>query len=555
MKKISMLMMALGITMMLSAEQVASLQASKTMQRANIAKATKTEVLSEVTGLKAPSAGFDDCDYYYIPGMMYSGFDEDWYAFNGILVAPGVRNMTFQNIFGATKWTWGGEEVSKTDKMNMVMAEDVIFNAFTEEGSISGFILPSTSNHTYQSKEGALSIKGYTYAEQLASQMMCVAPTYSEENHMMLTLCERYTNSVYSTQNEGRDFYIVNAGERGKYAFGSHLNVAKDGEPEKYADAIAQYVTVNGTLYINRIVCPIFSEAAESMVFPNGVELTATIYPIVDGVVNKDSVIAKSVITNEALHGFESSAGSIIFEFYEIDEFGLETQVPVIVNGDILIEYEGLNDCDFGFLSDYYCPVGSTYFQIDGEYTQLWSAPANLAISFDGYFPTIINDTTADVMYAPMEGGEIFYDLSNEEEDGWMQLWSNVSPYEEDEKWYYTVEYDSEEDWLLLYGFDDNYYEEYKAVFVKFLAAYVDETETQLLPAANEGYDREAVVTLTADGAEYTFTVKQAGPLGPKPDTAIENNSTAVKADKFIRNGQLVIRRGEKEFNAVGVQF
>lgn len=77
-------------------------------------------------------------------------------------------------------------------------------------------------------------------------------------------------------------------------------------------------------------------------------------------------------------------------------------------------------------------------------------------------------------------------------------------------------------------------------------------------PATSREFDIE-------DG-EYVALVKAVTPatstLGPEAKqeftvggTPLQNVEAKTSADKFVRNGQLVIRRGEKEYNAVGIQF
>ena len=51
----------------------------------------------------------------------------------------------------------------------------------------------------------------------------------------------------------------------------------------------------------------------------------------------------------------------------------------------------------------------------------------------------------------------------------------------------------------------------------------------------------------------YAFAIGEIDPSGA--GRAVENVNAAVKAEKFYRNGQLVIRRNGIEFNALGVKF
>ena len=78
------------------------------------------------------------------------------------------------------------------------------------------------------------------------------------------------------------------------------------------------------------------------------------------------------------------------------------------------------------------------------------------------------------------------------------------------------------------------------------------------------GFRTKMSITFTADNqATYTspndkafqglFAVQQ---LFENPEQAIDNTfAPAQKAEKFIRNGQLYIRRGEHIFNALGQQL
>lgn len=504
---------------------------------------------------RTPKAGYDDVDYYYVNGMKFGSIDEEWYGYPyAFFIAPTLGEIEFVNMLGPVNWMVNGTQYESNSE-TFVIKHNEFYNFGAEM-----WYLPQTQDHKYTVEGQTYSIKGYEYGDKTEEGgIMFVGAPYGDEDFQYVTTfsqCERFTSSLDS--ETGSDFYRIEAGDRGKYAYGSKLNVAAEGEPVKYPDAICVYVENPGAMYIDYVYAHIYSrESDPKVVFPDSAEIKMTFYPIVDGMIDEENVLAESVISNDE-NGFSFdeayTCGAIIGKFYEINDLGLPEETPLMVEGDFFVKITGLDDCNMGIIADYYCPITSTYYEIDGEYTQLWSSGgSNLSLCFSGYMPGILNDTALNVMYGEIEGGEVFYSLTDESEenDGWNTFWTNVDP----NNWYYEVIYDEEEteEWLVVYGFDDSYYAEYGAIFTKILIA--EEDGESLVPAMNDGYDREAIVRFIADGATYDIIVKQAGVLGPKDPEGVKNVAAPVaKAEKIMKNGQLLIKKGDNFFNAMGQQ-
>ncbi len=561
MKKILLLVAVLGLNMSLSATEMKKVSVQP--QRATCKKAlfTENDVLNKKVDVlnRAPQVAYDDCDYYFAKGMKYAGLDEEWRGYIGIMVLPAVEVNTLQNIYGPTTWNMGSSVLAvESETADLVFNEHLWYtHGINEAGSISGFYTPATEDHEYVAKDGkSYLIKGYSYGEGEANGgLLTVAPVANENGCLYLTQCGMVTNTIADSEGDTRDFYIVGTRERGKYTYGSKTRVAEDPTEEKYPEAIAAYIEVNGALFIQSIVMSINSgydtpNRIEDVI-PEGAEVTMTLYPIVDGMPNKDSIIAQTVMTSEniVMYTEEYGSGSLKAEFKEVDDFGIETAVPVIATGDFLIEFTGINDCDFGFLSDYYNPVGSTYLLIDGEYTQFWSNSANLLINFEGYMPSMIDLNVGATLVFPQEGGYGYYEEDVERETfsgySWIVVASNLDA---------DMMFDEQEGLLMfsapenieLAAFDDSSYAEedyFGAVFA---------TEV-----ANEGYDQEGEIVFFFDEGAMPLEIHipyfQAGLLGPMPE-GIENATIAPKAEKTILDGQLLIKKGDKTFNAMGQQ-
>lgn len=158
----------------------------------------------------------------------------------------------------------------------------------------------------------------------------------------------------------------------------------------------------------------------------------------------------------------------------------------------------------------------------------------NLLISFDGYFPTLVNYYGESELTAPKEGGLATFEFQGYQLDTIATL-TNV----EYANW--EIEYDSEEseEWLTV-AFNDVDFADYNAVYVTFEAAELPEGTAY----------REALVTLNADGAILEFVVKQ----GTNPEEAIDNvdfkhdgksyNVLGIEVNDDYKG--VVIRNGEK---------
>jgi hypothetical protein len=188
--------------------------------------------------------------------------------------------------------------------------------------------------------------------------------------------------------------------------------------------------------------------------------------------------------------------------------------------------------CDFGIFADYYTPGGTTMYKVGGKYTPIFSASSNLAVSYDAYWPTLVNDTTLNEMNAPVAGGMCHY--GEDTEDYVAVLYTNV--YDIDNAW--SIE---TPEWVE-YVADTTYLTSAGAVLMAFQA--------EALPADVEG--RSGVVALNADGFVYEFVITQGT---PGDDTAVENvvaplfddkiyNLLGVEVDENYKG--IVIKNGQK---------
>ena len=80
------------------------------------------------------------------------------------------------------------------------------------------------------------------------------------------------------------------------------------------------------------------------------------------------------------------------------------------------------------------------------------------------------------------------------------------------------------------------------------------------------GENKDVLNTLTATGSEIVLWSDdraetpnaqkfKLGVVLPEGAQGINNTNAAVKAEKFFRNGQLIIRKNGVEYNAIGTQF
>ena len=505
--------------------------------------------IKEHEGVRAAQAEeYGLADWYYAPGSFFLGIYEGIGAYNlGMILLPYMDSVTFYNHYGPTDWYMN-------DNLRAENTDEYV----TRLGVNGLYYMPQTSDHEFnpnhhwgkQYKDTTIQTKGTLYASAAGSQYLCSAIQSKLLNgnteNAYMTLCGMYADPFY--EENGNDFWRVGGGATGDQYFngtGVHLQI----DDENTADTLGILVDSRGTMKIEQILVPVYADnkSAANGVIPDGAEIRVVIFPWEEQGINFEDTIASTVITNADIVGDAASwgyYGTMHAKFYETDIFGEVSQVPVWVNGSFYLQFTNFNEtgCDFGIFSDYDCPTtATTVYQHDGLISYRGgrnsgggSYGQNLGISFDAYFPTLVNDTTCNELKAPATSAEeeIYAHYGDEEDNIIVWLNSNVN-YEE---WSYEAD-----EWIEPVLASTEYWEEYNVVALAFVV--------EPLPEGEEG--RVGSVIFDADGAQYEFIITQ----GDVPD-AVESTKIDHRFDGKTYNmhgievGEdykgVVIRNGEK---------
>lgn len=502
--------------------------------------------IKEHDGVRAAQAAeYDLADWYYAPGSFYLGLYEGLGGYNlGMILLPMLDSVVFYNYYGPTDWMINGT----------VYAEGT--DEFVTKWDVNGlYYVPQTTDHDFNPKrdwgagykDTTVYAKGTLYAEAANGQYLCSAieGKYMNGENIYMTLCGMWADPFY--EENGNDFWRVGGGATGDpYFNGTGVHI--DGD-SKTADTLGIIVDNRGVMKIEQILFPVYADnkSTPQGLIPDGVQLRVAIFPLDDKGIHFDDTIASTVISNADIVGDAASwgyYGTMHAKFFETDIFGSESQVPVWVDGDFYLQLTNFNEtgCDFGFFSDYDCPTtATTVYQHDGQFSYRGgrnsgggSYGQNLGISFDAYWPTLVNDTACNELIAPISSSEeeIYAHYGDDEENVVIWMLSNVN-YEE-----WNVE---TEDWIEPAIVSTDYWEDYRAIALVFIAQPLPEGET----------GRRATVTLEADGATYEFVITQ----GEAPD-AVESTKVDFRHDGKTYNmlgvevgddfKGVVIRNGEK---------
>ena len=532
MKKITLFLLALALVGMANAKEFrVNPQLQKSRQVVSFETKQKVEtpfemvkakdVISEATTRRAAQAeDYADSEWAFTPGQMQQGFYEGFAAYSlEAIVLPYYGDFWWYSAFGTTDWTINGEVVAE-------QADSVHFDATGAMGAFDGKFLPVTSDHvvdsaynysTQEMQKNAL-IKGSSYASGAASRWFAFAPEekyINGEDNFSMTLCAMNTDPIHG--NDGSDLYMISTNPQiGKYYNGTN-RILSLADPVRL-DTIGIIVNNDANMMIDKIHLAIYNadkKGIETMV-PDGVELKLCVFPIVDGnKINLEDTIASTVVTNQSFTNAGAAyAGTLTAKFYpyvDLDS-GEPIEGPIYTGGSFYLQITNFNEtgCDFGFFSDYYCPVTyTTVYQVGGEFVFLGGGGANLAIMFDGFYPTLACLDEVDELIADKDGGLAYYVDLEEGEEGEEQevaystltLLPNIGP----EDW--DVEND---EWITVTIDDTHYYtEDYEDEFYGFVFA---QFECEALP---EGVDyREGRVYIYAadGGCELEFTIKQGTP-------------------------------------------
>ena len=451
---------------------------------------------------KAEDEDYDAIDWFDAVGAFHMGVKEgfSFYPTYGIFQVPLLSAVEFWNLWGATDWTVNGQVAAEgTDTYEMSLYSGPFYG-------------PSTADHELIIDEDTLKIKGATYGTS-ATFVFSALPYHDtwwdetgSENPMM-TKCGMTCDAGYGTSS-GRDLFCVDGGETGDpYLDGCGVHLDPD-DPTKTADTLGVLVDNIGIMRIDKIVIPIWNKSEEvtsiSEYIPDDAEIRLALFPMdEEGAIYFDDTIASTVITNKDFVAGVSGVdyGTLTAKFYEEDLFGEIVEVPVYVKGSFYLQLTNFNEsgCDFGIYEDLACPVtGTTVYQNDGLFSNRASEGMggefgqNLAISFDAYFPGLLNENEENELNATAEEGYAYFGGNTEDIGIW--LLSNIN-YEE-----WEVETSEEDSWLGVVIANSDYWEDYGELAVAITV--------EALP---EGIDsRDGQITIIADGAEQVFTVHQS---------------------------------------------
>ncbi len=477
---------------------------------------------------KVAAADYAAHDYYFVEGMMHFGYTPQFYGLlNSFIAVPYMDSVVWTNYYGPTNWYM--------QHNNELVAEnsETYVTGYGIDGS---YYLPYTTDHTLTQGDQTYNIKGYKYAagnENGGYLASAVSPIIISTGEMIpLTLCGMETDPM--NNESGADFYQIGAGKRGTYAYGTELYTSE--EKTLRADTILSTVRNVSPLKINAINIPVYTDGSKP-VMPEGAEVKIEVFAadLTTGIIYTDSLLGEVVVTPENYLEVGATMGTISAAFQVEDILGGMMDAPIVVEGDFVVQITGFNEsgCNFGIFADYYTPGGTTVYKVGGKYTPIFSASSNLAISYDAYWPTLVNDTTLNEMNAPVAGGMCHY--GEDTEDCVAILYTNV--YDIEGAW--SIE---TPEWVSVYAVDTTYLTSNGAVLVAF--------EAEELPATVEG--RKEVVSIDADGFVYDFVITQ-GVVGD--DTAVDNvvaplfdnkiyNLLGVEVDENYKG--IVIKNGQK---------
>ena len=479
----------------------------------------------------AATADYTGVDYYQTPGMMYAGFSAEGQGFIPLILLPYQDTTIWTNyaqevVPSGARPTWLLEEAatSWTDAGEEVAQNSVTYG--TNYGLLGMAGVPSTSDHTFTYEGTQHNIKGYQYGSNEAAQYVisAVGPDMISDGNCPMTLCGMFCDPIHGS--EGHDYYMVGAQPYGPYANGCGLTIEG-----KRLDTIGSIVRNVSPMKINKINILVYNADKQGIekMMPEGAEVKVEIFAadLTTGEI-EDEPLYTTTITAENYTDIAGYIGTLSAAFYEEDIFGGLQEVPVVIEGDFYVQLTNFNEsgCDFGIYSDYYTPGGTTLWTWDGEFTTLWSdGGGNLLISYDAYWPAVINGAETYEMEVAVEGGDVVC-------GGYLglSLYTNVLDIDA-----WEVE---TPDWVEA-TINGDYLEDYSAVVIEMTAE-----------ALTEGEGRQDVVTVIADYRRIEFTLTQG-----EVKTGVENvtapvfngktfNLLGVEVDENYKG--IVIKNGQK---------
>ena len=400
------------------AMQLKSIDVEKTIDREKFTAESYANRIAKKAN--AANASYGGVDYYSVDGMMHAGATLAGGMYVPLILLPyqdvtvwenrvmevveAGKQATWKITEAPTTWNVGGQEVANSQTCE-VAYEFIQYLQAPDE-------TPITNDHTIQIEGVSVEVKGYQYGSADPKKFVVAgsAAGMLDEGNVPMTLCGIHCDPLLN-DGDSRDWYVVGAGSYGDYSIGTGLNI--EGKSMDTIGSVVRNVSPMKVDQIDIMVCDKTNQGGAYM-FPEGASIKVEIFSVdltkdfTADMVKASEPLYTTTMTREDYTEFNVQLGMISAKFYEEDMFGGLQQMPILLEGDFYVQFTNFNEsgCKFGFMSDYATPGGTTLYTWDGEFTTLWSdGGANMFINFDGYWPTIVNAATTDILVAPVEGG------------------------------------------------------------------------------------------------------------------------------------------------------
>ena len=532
-------------------QMMQSRSAKATTQQAMVAPVTKAQVPQKATKLLPPLESYASEMYYTRPeGTFYNTFQGRDDKYYGYLFAPNFTELTWKNMTDEarkadTYWTINDEEVDADEN-----------NDYTTMYAIqSGYLnyVPSLW----------LVGESYTFGDNLetAYAQVGVIATDSISSLMKWDVTQGHSYSGYSD---------------GSYGYGTGTTMFDfdgDGEKEEvYSDGVVElFDKPVSPLYLSSIYIPVVSNQTEQeKMFAEGSELTVEIFKLVtteDGWELDEEPMA-TMKANELLNfgnftGGDGSYGAFEVSMVEVDAFGTEYNVPLIIDDAFAVVITGFaqEGVDLGLRFGNAAAVPADFATMKPTFERYYDSATG---EYKGMLRTYGKAQTGDlycynaVMYLeamwdkayvednmldytiPVEGGimESVAEFTNSttgekyhenvievyNQLPWFNNWEGAA---EDEENYFIATTDEEwPEWLELSGFSDQYYNDYMLNLLQFKA--------EALPEGVKGRQAHIVIYSEKGAESKVITITQ----GEVEEECI----TEINVDREVGQGYDVTR-------------
>ena len=508
-------------------QMMQSRSAKATTQQALVAPVTKAQVPQKATKLLPPLESYASEMYYTRPeGTFYNTFQGNDDKYYGYIFAPNFTELTWKNMTDEarkadTYWTINDEEVDADEN-----------NDYTTMYAIqSGYLnyVPSLW----------LVGESYTYGDNLETAYAQVGVIATDSISILM--------KWDVTQGHSYSGYID-----GSYGFGTGTTMFDfdgDGEKEEvYSDGVVElFDKPVSPLYLSSIYIPVVSNQTEQeKMFAEGSELTVEIFKLVsteDGGWELDEEPMATMKANELLNfgnftGGDGSYGAFEVSMVEVDAFGTEYNVPLIIDDAFAVVITGFaqEGVDLGFRFGNAAAVPADFATMKPTFERYYDAATG---EYKGMLRTYGKGQTGDlycynaVMYLeamwdkayvednmldytiPVEGGimETVAEFTNSSTGEkyhenvievynqlpWFNNWEGAA---EDEENYFIATTDEEwPEWLELSGFSDQYYNDYMLNLLQFKA--------EALPSDVKGRQAHIVIYSEKGAESKVITITQ----------------------------------------------